>query len=190
MEDKEAIRTRIINLRNNFSCEEVINKSKKITAEIFKLPEFEEAEVLLLYADYKNEVMTRDIFDMAIIKKKKVYFPKCVGNGLNFYQVVSIGELSKGAFNILEPSNKAKQYKYEDKTGCLAIIPGVAFDVEGNRLGFGKGFYDRFLKEKPFITKVGICYNEQLEEKLPSNEYDIKMDKIVTENIVYSFLRI
>lgn len=188
--DKKLIRSNMISLRNSYSTDLVYEKSHLIVKLLFMLPEFDEADVVLLYADYRHEVMTKEIFEECIRRKKRVYFPLCEKDSMYFYQVVSIGELKSGSYGIMEPGNRENKYTYNEKVNTLAIIPGVAFDVEGYRLGYGKGFYDRFLDNKPYINKIGLAFCEQLVEKLPREAHDCKMDKVITEKLVYSFLRI
>lgn len=187
---KDEIRRNMIEKRNSYSTDEILEKSSKIYGNLLNLPEFQEADYCLLYADFNNEVMTRDIFDECIRRKKKVFFPKCTKNDMNFYQVVSAGELRDGMYGIKEPINLNIEYKYNEKINTLMIVPGVAFDIRGYRVGYGKGYYDRFLQDKPLVNKVGLSFSYQLTEEVPNDEYDIKMDKLVTEELVYSFLRI
>ena len=81
-------------------------------------------------------------------------------------------------------------FKHNSKEDTLIIVPGVAFDMKGYRVGYGKGFYDRFMQDKRQMTAFGLCFSNQLVDEIPHAMHDIKMDKIVTEEIVYSFLRI
>lgn len=187
---KNDIRRKMLQVRAEISLNDVVEKSNRICERLILSPEFEEADCVLLYADFKNEVMTKNIFDECIRKKKKVFFPKCDDNTMTFYQVISIGELQDGMWGIKEPVNTNLPYSYNEMLNTLIVVPGVAFDVRGYRIGYGKGYYDRFLNDKQLINKVGLCFSEQLIEELPTDIHDIKMDKIVMEELVYSFLRI
>ena len=110
---------------------------------------------------------------------------------MEFYQVVSIKQLESGYKGIKEPVvNERYLYRFERSEDTLVIVPGVAFDANGYRVGYGKGFYDRFLKDKRQMTVIGLCFSGQLVEEIPHDEHDIKMDKIITEEIQYSFLRV
>lgn len=192
METKEQIRKRIIQVRNQMASEEVAQKSSLIAQKVLKTPEYEEADNILLYADYRHEVMTREIFDDAVLRKKKVFFPKSKEDGtMEFYQVISVKQLESGYKGIKEPSvDERYLYRFQRNEDTLMIVPGVAFDMKGYRVGYGKGFYDRFLQDKRQITAMGLCFSNQIVEEIPHNQYDIRMDKIVTEEIIYSFLRI
>lgn len=192
METKEQIRKRIIQSRNQMTSTEVSEKSSIIAQKVLMTPEYEEANNILLYADYRHEVMTREIFEDAVLHKKKVFFPKSnVDCTMNFYQVVSVKQLESGYKGIKEPvSDEEYLYHYNCAEDNLIIVPGVAFDMQGYRIGYGKGFYDRFLQDKRQMTVMGLCFSNQLVEEIPHDQYDIRMDKIVTEEIIYSFLRI
>lgn len=193
METKKEIRNRICNVRETFSTEQIKEKSKLIIDRVIQLPEYAEADHILLYADYRHEVMTKDLFVAAIADRKKVYFPKCDPEHckMEFYQIISVRQLETGAYGIKEPPvDEKNRYHYHTQENTLIIVPGVAFDVEGNRIGYGKGYYDRFLEDKRAISAVGLCFAEQLVEHIETDAYDIKMDKIVTEEIIYSFLRV
>lgn len=192
METKEQIRKRIIQVRNQMPSAEVEAKSSAIAQKVLKTPEYEEADSILLYADYRHEVMTREIFDDAVLHKKKVFFPKSNEDcTMDFYQVISVKQLESGYKGIKEPVvDESYRYRYNTKEDTLVIVPGVAFDMQGYRVGYGKGFYDRFLRDKRQMTVMGLCFSNQLVEEVPHDKYDMKMDKIVTEEIIYSFLRI
>lgn len=192
METKEQIRKRIIHNRNQMASEEVAQKSSLIAQKVLKTPEYEEADNILLYADYRHEVMTREIFDDALLHKKRAFFPKSKEDGtMEFYQVVSVKQLESGYKGIKEPIvDERYLYRFQRNEDTLMIVPGVAFDMKGYRVGYGKGFYDRFLQDKRQITAMGLGFSNQIVEEIPHNQYDIRMDKIVTEEIIYSFLRI
>ena len=119
--------------------------------------------------------------------------PKCnpKDSTMEFYQVVSIRQLMDGYKGIKEPiANVEHQYFHHKEENSLIIIPGVAFDMNGHRIGYGKGYYDRYLQDKRQMTAVALAFAQQLVDEIPHEIYDIRMDKIVTEEIIYSFLRI
>lgn len=192
METKAQIRERILNIRSAMTSDEIENKSNQIIRKVILTPEYEEADNLLLYADYKNEVMTKGLFEYAIMHKKKVYFPKCLSdNNMEFYQITSINQLMEGYKGIYEPKIREEyKYCYNPKEDTLVIIPGVAFDMNGYRVGYGKGFYDKYLWNKRQLTFMALSFANQIVDEIPNTEYDIKMDKIVTEEMIFSFLRV
>lgn len=193
METKAEIRKRILELRKGLTDEEIVAKSDAILQNVLKTPEYEEAHNILLYADYNHEVMTRGIFENAMLHKKRVYFPKtdALTNTMEFYQIASTKQLVKGNMGILEPKEDMRnRYIFKVKEDTLIILPGVAFDTFGYRIGYGKGFYDKYLANKRQLSTMALAFACQIVEEIPKDAHDIKMDKIVTEEIIYSFLRI
>lgn len=193
MDSKTEIRKKILEIRKRMTDDEVASKSAAIVQKVIKTPEYEEADNILLYADYCREVMTRGIFDDAILRKKRVYFPRAdsLTNTMEFYQIVSVRQLKRGYMDILEPKEDMQsRYKFHSREDTLIIIPGVAFDTSGFRIGYGKGFYDRYLVGKRQLSTMALAYACQIVDEIPRDEHDIRMDKIVTEEIIYSFLRI
>jgi len=193
METKAEIRKRILEIRKNLTINEVEVKSEAILQNVLKTPEYMEADNVLLYADYNNEVMTRGIFEDAVMRNKRVYFPKSDGltNTMVFYRTLSVSQLKKGFMGIPEPKeNMQLRYRFNANEDTLVILPGVAFDTAGFRIGYGKGFYDKFLSSRRQLSTMALAFACQIIEELPSEAHDIKMDKIVTEEIIYSFLRI
>ena len=190
MDKKSSIRSDLIQRRNELSIELVHQKSRKICKQVMITPEFLEADHVLLYADFRHEVDTKEIFDACLAQKKKVYFPKCIQDTMTFYQIISVMQLENGYWGIKEPKDLTHPYIYNEKDNTLVIIPGVAFDINGYRIGYGKGYYDRFLTDKPYVNKMGLAYSFQMLEQIPKDTYDQKLDKVVTEELVYTFLRI
>lgn len=193
METKSEIRKRILEVRKGLTDEEAALKSEAIVQKVIKTPEYKEADNILLYADYCREVMTRGIFEDALRHRKRIYFPRVdkLTNTMEFYQVISIRQLERGYMDILEPrEDNHMRYQFQPREDTLVILPGVAFDTSGYRIGYGKGFYDRFLANRRQLSTIALAYSCQIIDEIPKDEYDIKMDKIVTEEIIYSFLRI
>ena len=193
METKAEIRKRILAVRGVLTDDEIAAKSDAIVQKVLKTPEYMEALNILLYADYNHEVMTRGIFEDAIMRKKRVYFPKFdrLTNAMAFYQTVSVKQLEKGFMGIPEPKENIQLcYKFNADEDTLVILPGVAFDTAGFRLGYGKGCYDKFLSGRRQLSTMALAFACQIVDELPSEQHDIKMDKLVTEEIIYSFLRI
>ncbi len=186
METKAEIRKRILETRRKLTDDEAASKSAAIVQKVIKTPEYREADNILLYADYCREVMTRGIFEDALLHRVDK-----MTNTMEFYQVISIRQLVRGYMDILEPREDIQaRYKFQPREDTLAILPGVAFDTSGYRVGYGKGFYDRFLENRRQLSTMALAYACQIVDEIPRAEHDIKMDKIVTEEIIYSFLRI
>jgi 5-formyltetrahydrofolate cyclo-ligase len=193
METKKEIRKHMLFVRSSLSDETVKSKSELIFQKVLQTPEYEEAHNVLLYADYSHEVETGKIFMDAIKRGKRVYYPKSDGltNTMEFYRVTSLDQLENGYKGIREPKEvESLRYRLNRREDTLIIIPGVAFDTAGYRLGYGKGFYDKYLANKRQISTIALSFSDQIIDEIPHDSHDIKMDKIVTEEIIYSFLRI
>lgn len=188
-EEKKRFRTEFLQKRNSIDSVSKIMASREILSGLSRTDEFQKAEELLLYASYGCEVPTREIFDTAIWMEKKVYFPKVLGTNMKFYQINRYEELVDGYQGILEPEGNSLEFQDSPDKRTLMILPGCVFGRDGYRIGYGKGFYDRFLSEHPSIIKCGICYDLQMVMECPKEAFDIKMDMIVTEREVISISR-
>ena len=147
---------------------------------------YKNAKLLLCYAALKEEINADFIIEKALADGKKVALPRCLdkSGNMEFYYIDSLSKLSVGSFGIREPDFKACK-KVESFSDCVCLVPGLSFDKNGCRLGYGKGYYDRFIKKFIFIS-VGLCYNELLSEALPTEQHDKAVDFIVTEHEIIS----
>lgn len=168
------------------------NKAKKsniITNKVISTENYKSAKVIALYCSMPCEVDTALLIEKTLSLKKKVVLPKIVKeNNLEFYEIFSVDDINNvNFFGIKEPVVLEDNFISASKID-LMIIPGICFDIEKNRIGFGKGYYDRYLQINSSTEKMGICFYEQLllEGHIPSDEFDIKMDMIITDReIVY-----
>jgi len=147
---------------------------------------YKKAEVLLLYYSVGSEVSTEKIFLKALADNKRVAFPVCFDkNGvMNFYYVNDITDLEDGMYGIRAPKGGCE--KFINRVNSLCIVPGLAFDKKGYRLGYGKGYYDRFLETFNGIS-IGLCFDEMLEDALPTDNFDKKADYLITDKKIYKF---
>jgi len=181
---KAEIRKQILEKRKSLLEEEVNKKSNLIREKLFSLEEFRQAGSVLFYVDFENEVRTREMIDYSIRLNKKVIIPYIRNNRIELSVFNDFNELEKGKFGILEPRKEfIREY---NETPGLVIVPGIAFDSRGYRIGFGGGFYDRLLSEERFkgSIKVALAYEFQIVEEIPNEEHDVKVDKIVSEERV------
>ncbi|MBE6837281.1 MAG: 5-formyltetrahydrofolate cyclo-ligase [Ruminococcus sp.] len=135
----------------------------------------------LVYVSNDFEVETTRIIEFLIENNAEVAVPRCENgtNVMNFYYISSFSDLEKGYFGILEPDNLCKKVSYTDDFVCL--VPALCFDKHGYRIGYGKGFYDRFFSEHKVMLKVGLCYEVFLIDKIITDENDVSVDMIITE---------
>jgi 5-formyltetrahydrofolate cyclo-ligase len=145
--------------------------------------EFAEARVIGLYAPVHNEVETAEVMRAALASAKVVLFPAVCPGGLEFRRINDPGMLRRGAFSIPEPDAACPVHSPGEAD--IILIPGVAFDVSGRRIGYGKGYYDRALHQLEGKGRlVGFCYDFQIVGEIPGEPHDVRMDMIVTERRV------
>ena len=160
--------------------------SEKIAKEFLSTDLYKNSEVILLYYSTGSEVGTQRIFYKALKDKKKTAFPVCLDtNGeMEFYYVSDAAQLRQGMYGIMAPKCDCKEFTNCDNAVC--IVPGLSFDKRGYRLGYGKGYYDRFL-EKFNGVSIGLCFDAMLEESLPIDKFDKKVDYLITDKKIYKF---
>lgn len=151
-----------------------------IQEHIMNSKEFRSAKTIGAYFAFSSEVKTDLIIEQARTLGKKVGLPKVEGEEISFYQVSSQESLVKGRFGIMEPL----PYDPLDKID-LIMVPGIAFDEKGYRLGYGKGYYDRYISNKNPQFSIGLAYDIQLIKSLPHGNHDKKLDAIATERRIF-----
>lgn len=193
--DKELLREELLRKRDAIIPHEWNEKSNIISKTILESDLYKQCDKLFLYADFHGEVGTITVIEDALINNKEVYLPKVLENfdeaRMDFFRIVSTFELVDGYKGILEPLNDSTlRFDYESNKNdkLLMFVPGVVFDKNNNRMGYGKGYYDNYLSDKPNIMKIGIAFEMQVVDEIPVSENDIKMDYILTENSTVSDL--
>ncbi|TYP54196.1 5-formyltetrahydrofolate cyclo-ligase [Thermosediminibacter litoriperuensis] len=184
--DKKKLRRIFLDKRLSLSREDVKNMSEKIISTLFALEEFKKSGIVMFYVDARNEVETREAIERALSMGKRVAVPKTIkGQRLLAVEIKGTGELVPGTFGILEPE---KDDGLDPEVIDLVVVPGVAFDRRGYRLGYGAGYYDGFLPRlRPEVKKIALAFELQLTEYIPAEKHDIRMDAIVTEKGIYRF---
>ncbi|MCX6794153.1 MAG: 5-formyltetrahydrofolate cyclo-ligase [Candidatus Gottesmanbacteria bacterium] len=155
-----------------------------ICNKVMSLPQWTKAETVCLYFSRPEEVDTKPLLAAALTAEKTVVFPAIAKDTLILHHVVSIKDFVMGKYNILEPK---KSTPIVDPANVdLFIVPGVVFDRKGNRMGHGKGYYDKLLAGIS-TPKIGLAYAVQLIAELPRSSYDVPMNVIITEEEIYAF---
>ncbi len=184
-DSKDAIRQRIILLRECIPEHEREKASARIFERFFKLPEYQDCEYIFAFAGFNSEVSTLNAVFKMINSGKKVALPKVLDSThMEFFEVNKISDIKKSPMGIPEPAGELKLVKYKPE---MILVPGSVFDTEYNRMGYGRGYYDRYLRGKgydKYVWKVGLCFACQLVPNLPSEEHDVPVDMIITENEV------
>lgn len=177
-QEKNLLRKQIKEKRKSVLPEDKEIWDRMIFKNLIEMTQYQNAENILCYVSLENEADTFEIIKKAISDKKNVFVPKVIDKEkMQFYKINSIDELKTGYRNIPEPTGNEK---FEaDEAFC--IIPGLCFDKRGKRLGYGGGYYDRYFESKSH-TKTALTYLCFLEEKIITDNYDVDMDFIVTQN--------
>lgn len=178
--DKKELRSYIKIKRK--SVENKAEKDSLVAQNLLSLDEIKKADTVLCYISLDDEICTDEIVRVLLDSGKSIGAPYCVDNNgnMDFYYITDFDDLRIQSFGVREPViEKCKKVTSFDNT--IIILPGLCFDPNGNRLGYGKGYYDRFLQIHSLIS-VGLCYNSLIVKKVPTDMYDKKADIIVTEN--------
>lgn len=181
---KQKLRADCKEKRKALSETEKARLDRKITNKFLNLFQYREAEVLLCYVSTEIEVDTFGILHRALENGKTVAVPRCVDGTreMDFYILTDLKQLEPGAFGVLEP-NPEQCEKLTDLSGGLCVVPALSYDLNGYRLGYGKGYYDRFLARFSGET-VGLVYENCLVNTLPHGKFDRRAGKVITENRV------
>lgn len=176
--EKKDIRKLVFARRKEMTSAELEEKSRKICDTVIHMKEFRDASAVYVYMDYNGEAMTGFLIEEAWKQGKRVAAPKVEGETMSYYYISSYEDVKPGYFGIPEPDavNPAID---ED---ALLIVPGVAFDDQCHRCGYGKGFYDRYLSAHRQHPTIAIALEQQMMEEVPSDVHDICPDYLVTED--------
>ncbi len=180
MDEKQLLRKKYKSIRDGLS-REAKEYSRLICLRCAALPEFDRAKTVFLYFAKGSEVDLSPLAKLSLDMGKCVAYPLCHGEGrMTFHKISSLDELREGAFGIMEPPVDAPLCNDSDG---ICFVPALAYDREGYRLGWGGGYYDRYLSA--FVgTTVGVAYSVSVIDKLPRGKHDIKTDYIITESKV------
>ena len=188
--DKKELRKEFLKFRNELSIEVRKEKSIQIANRVTTMNEFRNADVVLLYNAIRSEVETTEVFQEAKRLGKRIYCPRVIGDQMEFYLIDETTEFEVSNFGICEPKMvEERRYISKEEDVVFVLIPGAAFDEDGNRVGYGGGYYDKYLKRLqenlPIrnIWKVAVGYECQILDKgcIKAESYDIRCDYIVTE---------
>lgn len=183
---KRSLRQQILARRRALSHEEWHESSLMAQRQLISLEEYSQADCIALYAPVHHETDTSVILEASFGAGKRVLYPAVCGDRMVFRQVQGVSCLSEGCFGILEPCPTGSDHLADEPD--LIVVPAVAFDCSGHRIGYGKGYYDRFLQHPGRKAHlVGLCHDFQLiEGEIPAEEHDIRMEILVTDRrIIY-----
>ncbi len=181
MSDKKQLRKQILELRDTLTKDEIIEKSKVIRTKLYKLPEYTNSKTLFIYVNMGSEVETIPIIEDAWKQSKTVCVPVMKRMGeMHFVELRSLDELKLNNYGILEPILDETLVRTPDED-TLCVSPLVAYNKENYRIGYGGGFYDRYLAKYTDLKAVGLAFTCQYLEHIPLNEYDMPLSHIISE---------
>lgn len=178
MFNKKEIRKEVLKIRSNLTETEIAYRSNIICRKILNTKEYNEANDICLYMPMRNEVDVTLLIKEIIKDKKTVWLPRINGEIMDFYYYDENTKLVDGPFNTKEPFSEMKLVPNDN---TLIIMPGAAFTVEGDRIGYGGGYYDKYLEKYPCCKTTAVCYDFQIVNNIPTEEHDIKPGKVVSD---------
>lgn len=188
---KDEIRSRLLAVRNNLSANEKSLYDKRMQEMLYSNIYYKMCSRLLCFVSFKSEPDTHEIIKHSLASGKKVYVPRVDSQDMEFYQIQNLDGLIPGRFGIAEPKpDKVKLFSVQSITGDfeepdkanLMLLPGLAFDYRGYRIGYGGGYYDRYLMSHKHVSfyKIAFAYDFQLVDNIDADAYDIPVDLIIT----------
>lgn len=183
METKKHIRNYIFSIRKNIDKKLVEDESNLIFQKLLQMEDYINASILYVYMDFRNEVKTNHIIEHALTHDKKVAIPKIIGDEMHFYFITGLEDTKKGFYDILEPTTSQLATSTKE---ALMLMPGVAFDRFRNRIGYGKGFYDRYLDKYQGLNTIGLAFDYQIFISIPWEKVDVRPHKLVTPTRIIS----
>ncbi len=183
--NKKSIRKLYKSIRNSIDESKKTESDRRIFTRFINSPDYQNSDLILIYVSFGSEADTKDIIEYSLNNNKRVAVPHCDEKNMSFFEIKTLEELKTGKFGIptVETGNNLPVNSFEN---ALCVVPGVCFDLKGNRVGYGGGFYDRFLCEHKIPT-VALTYEICLCDNIPYEEYDVKIDALVTENYFRNF---
>ena len=177
--EKKSLRNLLLEKRDNTSFDLLNIASGKMQKKLKKIDAFRDAQKIGAYYPIGSEILTQDIIQELLSKGKEVFLPKVIGEEMEFRKITDFSSLEKGSFDIMEPKDNCQT----DNDLDVILVPTVGITPTGVRLGYGHGFYDKFLAEHK-TTTISLTLEKQIVKNIPKSEHDIIIDWIVTEDQV------
>lgn len=174
--DKNALRSMIREKKRTMTDEQIVSASQKL-GELFRAhPLYNASKTIYGYLSYNQEVRTVPMLEQAIADGKRIAVPKVFGDEMKFIYLDDLSRIEKGYCGIPEPIDDAP---VADDPCALVLMPGLAFDPQGHRIGYGGGFYDKFLANEPNHPTIALCYDFQMVDHLETEEFDVPVDCVL-----------
>ena len=178
--DKRELRKSIRDQKRAMTLQMVEQASTELARQFFVTEQYQTAKTIYGYLPYNQEVRTVPILEQALLDGKKVAVPKVYGDTMRFIYLDDLTQVAPSEMGIPEPIGD--EPIAEDPT-ALVLMPGLAFDKKGNRMGYGGGYYDRFLAAEPEHPTIALCYSFQMVDAIPADDYDIPVDLVLWSKI-------
>ena len=175
--EKKSLRSFLLEKRDNTSFDFMKIASEKIQKKLKKINAFRDAQKIGVYYPIGSEILTQDIIQELLSDGKDVFLPKVIEKEIEFRKIIDFSSLEKGSFDIMEPKEDCEI----DNDLDIVLVPTVGISPMGVRLGYGHGFYDRFLAKHKSST-ISLTFEKQIIKKIPKSEHDIMIDWIITED--------
>lgn len=174
--DKKTLRKKIREQKQAMTPAQIEKASETLVQMFLETEQYRQAKTLYGYLPYNQEVRTVPILEQALADGKKVAVPKVYGDNMKFIYLTDLTQVACGYYGIPEPVADGPE---GDDPTALVLMPGLAFDREGHRIGYGGGYYDKFLKDEPQHPTIALCYAFQVVEDLPTEEFDVPVDYVL-----------
>lgn len=174
--DKTALRAEIRARKRAMTSEEIERRSERLAGLFAASEAYRNATTIYGYMPYNQEVRTVPMLERALCDGKRVAVPKCYGDEMRFIYMEDLSRVEKGYAGIPEP---IEDEPVADDETALVLMPGLAFDAQGHRIGYGGGFYDKFLAREPNHPTIALCYDFQMRPKLETEQFDIPVDTVL-----------
>ena len=178
--DKKALRAEIRAKKRALTEAQIVRYSEELAQKLFAHPLYQAAKSIYGYMSYNQEVRTMPILRQAQLDGKRVAVPKVYGDTMKFLWLDDLSAVAPGAFGIPEPIADGPE---ADDEQALVLMPGLAFDPQGHRCGYGGGFYDKFLAAHPTHPTVALCYGFQMFDHLDTDDYDVPVDAVLSADV-------
>lgn len=186
-ERKRELRKKLKKRRSTLTEEYKKDADSRIFRHIISLPEYRDAETVFCYVSTEEEINTRPVLERILFDGKRLGVPRCIGKGIMEVRMATHpDQLKPGMYGIPEPDESCALICPEEID--LALVPCLSCGRDGRRLGYGGGYYDRYLIQTT-CGKIALCREKMLEEEIPVREWDLRMDKVVTERCIYNVKR-
>ncbi len=179
---KKEIRDTVLDIRRSFDKDYLNRLSTVICNRVIKQQVYKDCKDLVLYMPVNNEVSLDILMDDALTQGKNVWLPRVINKNMEFYRYTRDTALIKGAYGIPEP-NTEEILTPDNQT--LIIMPGAAFSEDMGRIGYGGGYYDRYLSKHPYCSTIAVCYNFQIMPMIPMEDHDIRPDMIISDDNIF-----